>query len=167
LDKLAALGDGITAIAVGPGPDGLVYVATWKGFMKLGRDGSIAKIVHPLEVRDCDRDPADHNPANASSPFFRGIGVDPIGNVYLAATSCHRVLKVEPDGKVSIILKSERPWAPTGIAVKGQDIYVLEYTHANGPRTEGWYPRVRRISKEGALQTLVSVSPPAAAGEAK
>ena len=59
------------------------------------------------------------------------------------------------------ILRSERPWAPTGIAVHGQDVYVLEYTNANGPRTEGWYPRVRRISKRGKLQTLVTVNPPA------
>lgn len=158
-NKLAELGDGITALAVAP--DGLVYVATWKGFVKLNRDGSIADILYPLVVDDCDRDPADHNPANASSPFFRGIGVDSTGIVFLAATSCHRVLKVEPGGKVSTILRSERPWAPTGVAINGQDVYVLEYTNANGPRTEGWYPRVRRISKGGDLQTLITVAPPA------
>jgi hypothetical protein len=157
--KLAELGDGVTALAVGP--DGLLYVGTWRGFLRLDRDGSIAEIRCPLEVHDCDRDPADHNPANASSPYFRGIGTDAAGNVYLAATSCHRVLKVEPGGKVSTILRSERPWSPTGIAVHGQDIYVLEYTNANGPRTEGWYPRVRRVSKDGAVQTLVTVNPPA------
>jgi hypothetical protein len=159
LNKLAEHGDGVTSIAAGP--DGLVYVGTWKGFIVVNRDGSIAKIRYPLVVDDCDSDPADHNPANASSPYFRGIAVDSAGNVYLAATSCHRVVKVEPNGTVSTILKSERPWSPTGLTVHGQDIYVLEYTNANGPRTEGWYPRVRRIAKDGALQTLVIVNPPA------
>jgi hypothetical protein len=154
--RLAQLGDGITALATGS--DGFLYVATWKGFAKLKPDGSIAKFVYPLVVNDCDRDPADHNPANAASPFFRGIAADSDGNVYLAATSCHRVLKVAQDGTLSTILRSERPWTPTGIALRGQDIYVLEYTNANGPRTEGWYPRVRRISKNG-LQTLVTVNP--------
>ncbi|HLY39936.1 MAG TPA: hypothetical protein VKR52_01935 [Terracidiphilus sp.] len=154
-DKLAQFGDGVTALALGP--DGL-YVATWKGFFKIRQDGSFANMVYPVVVDDCDRDPADHNPANSSSPFFRGIAVDSAGNVYLAATSCHRVFKIAPSGKISVILRSDRPWTPTGIAVSGQDIYVLEYTNANGPRTEGWYPRVRRISKNG-VQTLITVSP--------
>jgi sugar lactone lactonase YvrE len=161
--KLSEVGDGVTALAVGP--DGLVYVATWKGFVKLKHDGSIAEIVYPVVVNDCDRDPADHKPSNHSSPFFRGIGADSGGNVYLAATSCHRVLKIAPDGSITTILKSERPWAPTGIAIHGQDVYVLEYTNANGPRTEGWYPRVRRIKMGGKLQTLITVNPPAASAQ--
>jgi hypothetical protein len=158
--KLADLGDGVTALAVGS--DGRVYAGTWKGFIELHDDGSTARIFYPLPVQDCDSDPADHNPANASSPYFRGIGVDAAGNVYLAATSCHRVLKVERSGKVSILLRSERPWAPTGLTVHGQDIYVLEYTNANGPRTEGWYPRVRRVSREGPVETLLTVHPSSA-----
>lgn len=161
-DKLAQLGDGITALTVGP--DGRIYAGTWKGFVKLERDGSIAEIRHPLVVNDCDRDPADHQPANASSPLFRGIAVDARGNVYLAATSCHRVLMAAPDGTITTILKSERPWSPTGITLHGRDIYVLEFTHANGPRTEGWYPRVRRISKRGEVRTLAVVNPPGSGG---
>jgi sugar lactone lactonase YvrE len=108
-------------------------------------------------VKDCDSDPADHNPANASSPLLRGLGVDSRGNVYVAATSCHRVLKITPDGQVTSILKSERPWSPTGVAVSGEDIYVLEYTNANGPATEGWRPRVRKIARDNTVTTLATV----------
>jgi sugar lactone lactonase YvrE len=154
-DKLAELKDGITGLA--SGPDGSLYVATWNGIVKLNGDGSIAKIVHPVVVKDCDSDPADHNPANASSPLLRGLGVDSRGNLYVAATSCHRVLKITPDGQVASILKSERPWSPTGVAVSGEDIYVLEYTHANGPATEGWQPRIRRVARDNTVTTLVTV----------
>jgi len=154
-NKLAELNDGITGLA--SGPDGSIYVATWNGIVKLKSDGSIAKIVHPVEVEDCDSDPADHNPANASSPLLRGLGVDSGGNVFVAATSCHRVLKITPDGQVTSILKSERPWSPTGIAVSGEDIYVLEYTNANGPATEGWHPRVRKLARDNTVTTLVTV----------
>ena len=155
-NRLAELKDGITGLA--SGPDGSIYVATWNGIVKLNGDGSIAKIVHPVVVKDCDRDPADHNPANASSPLLRGLGVDSRGNVYVAATSCHRVLKITPDGQVTSILKSERPWSPTGVAVSGEDIYVLEYTNANGPATEGWRPRVRKLAKDNTVTTLVTIS---------
>ena len=150
--KLAELKDGITGLA--SGPDGSIYVATWNGIVKLKSDGSIAEIVNPVIVTDCDSDPADHNPANASSPLLRGLGVDSHGNVYVAATSCHRVLKITPDGQVISVLKAERPWSPTGIAVSGDDIYVLEYTNANGPATEGWRPRVRKLAKDNTVTTL-------------
>jgi len=139
--ELADLKDGITGLATGS--DGSIYVATWNGILKL----------------DCDSDPADHNPANASSPLLRGLGVDSIGNVYVAATSCHRVLKIAPNGHVESILKSERPWPPTGIAVSESYLYVLEYTNANGPRTEGWFPRVRQRMRDGEWKTLVAISP--------
>lgn len=153
--KLTELRDGVTGLA--SGPDGSIYVATWNGIVKLKRDGSISKIVHPIVVKDCDNDPADHNPANASSPLLRGLGVDSYGNIYVAATSCHRVLKIPPGGLVTSILKSERPWSPTGVAVSGEDIFVLEYTNANGPATEGWRPRVRIVARDGTVTTLVTV----------
>jgi hypothetical protein len=155
--KLAELQDGITGIA--SGPDGSIYVATWNGLVVLNRDGSIARIVHPVSVNDCDSDPADHNPANASSPLLRGLGIDSRGNAFVAATSCHRVVEVTPDGQISSILKSERPWSPTGVAVRDEEIYVLEYTNANGPSKEGWYPRVRKRAKNGTWTTLVTVPP--------
>jgi sugar lactone lactonase YvrE len=154
-NKLAELKDGITGLA--SGADGSLYIATWNGIVELNADGSIAKIVHPVLVKDCDSDPADHNPANTGSPLLRGLGVDARGNVYVAATSCHRVLKITPDGQVTSILKSRRPWSPTGVAVSGKDIYVLEYTNANGPATEGWRPRVRKIAGDDQVTTLVTV----------
>ena len=34
-----------------------------------------------IMVQDCDSDPADQNPANLTSPLFRGLGVDADGNL--------------------------------------------------------------------------------------
>jgi len=158
-EKLAELKDGVTGLA--SGRNGSIYVATWKGMIELNSDGSIARIVYPVAVQDCDSDPADHNPINSGLPLLRGLGVDSAGNVYVAATSCHRVLQITPAGQVTSILRSERPWSPTGVAVKGDEIYVLEYTNANGPRTEGWFPRVRKRDKHGTWSTLLEVPPQA------
>ncbi|HUD15532.1 MAG TPA: hypothetical protein VMQ56_17905 [Terracidiphilus sp.] len=162
---LSKLNDGITGLT--SGPDGSIYAATWNGIVKLSKDGSIAKIMHPVAVKDCDSDPADHNPANASSPLFRGLGVDADGNMYVAATSCHRVVRVTPMGEVTSILISERPWSATGVAVSGQDVYVLEYTNANGPKTEGWRARVRKIAADHTVTTLASFSTPLPSPPAK
>jgi hypothetical protein len=150
--KLREHNDGITAMAAGPGST--LLVATWKGAFQLAPDGSIARTLYPITTSDCDRDPADHNPANAASPFFRGIAADPAGNIYLAATSCHLVIKIHTDGRQETLLRSSRPWSPTGLTFAQGTVYVLEYTHANGPRSEGWRLRVRRLGANGKWQTL-------------
>jgi hypothetical protein len=90
---------------------------------------------------------------------LRGLAVDERGTVYAAATSCHRTLKIATDGKVESILSAERPWSPTGVAVHGGDVYILEYTNANGGREKGWRPRVRKLGRDGRVSTLATISP--------
>ena len=84
--------------------------------------------------------------------------MDAAGTVYAAATSCHRLLKIAPDGKVDTVLKAERPWSPTGVALHGEDVYSLEYTNANGGPDEGWLPRVRKLGRDGKVTTLAVIS---------
>jgi hypothetical protein len=156
-EKLGDLKDGITGLAAGA--DGVIYVATWNGILKLSRSGDIVSIWHPVKSSDCDHDPADHKLENYDSPLLRGLGVDDDNNVFVAATSCHQVLRITPDGHVTSVLKAQRPWSPTGIAIYAKSIFVLEYTNANGPATEGWYPRVRKIDACGHISTLVSIEP--------
>ncbi len=83
----------------------------------------------------------------------------PPRNVNVAATSCHRLVKISPTGRVTSILSSERHWSPTGVAVKVEEIYVLESTNANGPKTEGWRPGIRKLAKDGTVSTIAEVSP--------
>ena len=59
-----------------------------------------------------------------------------------AVTGCRCILKTTPGGKVETILKAEKPWTPTGVAVRGKDLFVLEYVHSN--KHEEWAPRVRQ-----------------------
>jgi hypothetical protein len=49
-------------------------------------------------------------------------------------------------------------WTPTGVAVRNRNVYVLEYTNANGPATEGWFPWVRKIDKDGRVTVLADLS---------
>ena len=154
-DTLRKLNEGITGLAADA--SGL-YLACWNSLLKVTMQGTIRVLVHPVPVPGCDPDPADHNEANRGIPLLRGIAVDQNGIIYTAATSCHCLLRITPDGKAETILKSERPWSPTGVTVNNGNIYVLEYTNANGPRSEGWKPRVRKIDKKGNITTIVDLS---------
>jgi sugar lactone lactonase YvrE len=146
---------GITGLAAGP--DGWLYAACRSAVLKVGPDGTSSTLVHPVAVADCDVDFPDGNP-NLPLPALRGLAVDKEGTVYAAATGCHRVVRIARDGKVEVVLKAERPWSPTGVAVHGDDVYVLEYTNANGGQAEGWMPRVRKLARDGKVTTLATVS---------
>jgi hypothetical protein len=122
---------------------------------------SCASTAHRAErsrtVKDCDEDKADHK-ASSRLPLLRGLAVDSDGTVHAAATSCHCTIKITPDGQVGMVLKAERPWSPTGVAIHGPDVYVLEFSNANGPATEGWRPRVRKLGRDGKVATLATIS---------
>jgi hypothetical protein len=65
-------------------------------------------------------------------------------------------VKISPDGKAESVLKAEQPWSPTGIALQGETLYVLEYPNANGEKREDWVPRVRKVGRDGKTTTLVT-----------
>ena len=155
-DTLNRLDDGIIGIAAAP--NGPIFVACWNSLLRVSMDGKVETLIHPVVVSDCDHDPADHRESNRDKPLLRGLAVDSNGVIFAAATSCHCLLRITPDGQVGTILKSERPWSPTGVAVYKNDIYLLEYTNANGPATEGWKPRVRKIDMSGRVTVIADLS---------
>ncbi len=152
---LAQINQGVTGLAADS--SGTIYVASPSAIFKVKTDGTVLPFVNPVVADDCDADPADHIPSNPL-PYLRGLAVATNGTVYAAGTSCHRVLKITPDGHVETILKAERPWSATGVALHGDDIYVLEYTGANGGSDEGWWPRVRKLARDGKVTTLATIS---------
>jgi len=147
---------GITGLA--PGPDGALYIASPSAVSKLKMDGTFTTLAHPIELKDCDVDYPDNDP-RTPLPYLRGLAVDDDGTVFAAGVGCHAVVKITPDGKAETVLKSERPWSPTGVAVRGRDVYVLEYTNANGSPNEGWRPRVRKLSRDGKIAILLTIGP--------
>lgn len=139
---------GITGLAVGPNDS--LYVACPSAVLEISTNGTVSTLVHPITVPDCDRDLAPDKP----EPYVRGLAVDSHGTVYAAATGCRAVVKITSAGQVSVVLRAETPWSPTGIAVRGEEVYVLEYQHPNSPRREEWIPRVRKFGRDGSIRTL-------------
>ncbi len=144
----------ITGLAAGA--DGNLYVACPNVVIKVRNDGTFAKVVDPIHLEGCDVDYPDGN-TNNLLPYLRGLAADEQGTVYAAGVGCHCVVRITPTGGVETVLKAERPWSPTGVAVHDGAVYVLEYTHANEARAKGWLPRVRRIARDGAVTTLVTI----------
>jgi hypothetical protein len=155
---------GITGLAAGP--QGALYIASPRGVSRLDADGRFTILAHPIELKDCDVDYPDHNP-NSPLPSLRGLAVDEDGTVYAAAVGRRAVIKVSQAGTVETVLKAEAPWSPTGVAVHRGAVFSLEYTNANGSHLEGegWLPRVRKLTRDGTVTTLVTV--PSETGKTK
>ncbi len=147
---------GITGLA--PSPDGALYIAQPNTVLKLKMDGTFTTLVSSIELKDCDVDYPDNNPQNLL-PYLRGLAVDADGTVFAAGVGCRAVVKITPEGKVETVLKAERPWSPTGVAVHRGEVYILEYTNANGGPNEGWRPRVRKLARDGKVTTLLTAPP--------
>ena len=126
--------------------------------LKVKTDGTVTTLAHPVVVKDCD-DAWQRSLAHASfTPLTCGAWPSPTtGTVYAAVTGCRCVVKVTPEGKVETVLKAERPWTPTGVAVRGKDVFVLEYT--NTDKAKGWVPRVRKLGPDGKVSILATVTP--------
>jgi sugar lactone lactonase YvrE len=140
---------------VAAAPDGLLYVACPNAVLKVKMDETFTILLHPVVVKDCDEElPIGDLP----QPYLRGLDVDKRGTVYAAATGCRCVVKITPGGKVETILKAERPWSPTGVAVRGDEVYVLELTNATESPEKGWVPRVRKLAKDGKVTILATIS---------
>lgn len=79
-----------------------------------------------------------------------GLAVDERGNVFAANYGGGRVVRVTPDGRVTRVLESEGRWAPSGVALSGADLYVLEYGSGDSVR-------VRKLVGSGIVSTLAEV----------
>jgi DNA-binding beta-propeller fold protein YncE len=90
-------------------------------------------------------------------PYLRGLAVDAQGVIYVADTGDARVLKITPQGKVTTLLQTESPWSPTGIALFGGDVYVLEFLHTARDVRRDWLPRVRKIASDGRSVIIATV----------
>jgi hypothetical protein len=139
------------------GPDGSLYITYPKAVLKVTTAGTVTTLANPVVVRDCDTDFPPDSPAD-QKPFLRGLAVDAQGVVYAAATGCRCVVKIPPDGEPVVVLKAVRPWGPTGVAVRGGVVYVLEYPNPNGPHTPDWLPRVRKLRADGTVTTSMTIT---------
>jgi hypothetical protein len=124
------------------GHDGSLYYTEDSGIRRIDAQGQVSTII---AVRAPANAPTI--PATNQHPYLRGLAIDDRGVFYVADTGDARLLKITADGKVAAtVLRTQSPWAPTAVAVLGDDVYVLEYLHTVGDVRRDWLPRVRKIA---------------------
>jgi sugar lactone lactonase YvrE len=131
------------------GPEGLLYVSDEDAVRKVTPDGDVTTLARDLVARKHDTEPA------GGSDHLFGLAVAPGGAVYAADHSGRRIVKITPEGRTATAATSEPPWAPTGVAVAGDDLYLLEVGSSRTGISLG--PRVRKVSAGGKGAILATV----------
>ena len=139
---------------IATGPDGSVYYTENRAVRKISPGGTVTTVVENVALSGCGSVPGI---GAELGPYFRGLAVDSGGTIYVAAPGCGAVVKISPDKALSIVLRASSPWSPTGVAVFGDDLYVLEYFHTQGDDRGEWLPRVRRLSPDGRVVTVAVI----------
>ncbi len=136
------------------GPDGWLYYTEFNAIRRLSREGRVSTVAQNVSPANCGSVPGM---GPADRPLLRGLAVDSTGTVYVAATGCGSVLRITPDGRVSTLFQTEAPWSPTGVALHGSNVYVLEFTGAASDDRRAMVPRVRRIAADGTSRIVATV----------
>jgi len=136
------------------GPDGTVYYTEKEAIQKIDPDGTVSIIANNIAIPNCE----GHDRGGV---MLRGVAVTEDGTLYVASTACGAILKIRPGGPVEFALlrtEADESWSATGVAVHGDDVYVLEFWYAEMDRPETWMPRVRKLLPDGSVKVLATVT---------
>jgi sugar lactone lactonase YvrE len=132
------------------GTDGALYLTDGANLRKVTADGRMTMLARNIALENPSESPMSGSPATR----LFGIVVDAQGNVFAADNGNRRVLKVTSSGTISTVARAERPWSPTGVALKDGNLYILEFGFTP-PST--YTPRVRKLSPDGRITTLAAI----------
>lgn len=132
--------------------DGALYFTLDREIHRIDSRGRVSAIAKEVAVPDCARIPGNEAP---NGPYLRGLDVAPNGTIFVAAAGCGAVLMVSPKGEAKPVLRSTPPYSPTAVAVANGEVYVLEYLHTASDDRSEWLPRVRKITRDGKVETVV------------
>jgi sugar lactone lactonase YvrE len=166
-DKVAVT-DGFGVIGMACGPEGTLYIVALDSLnrteghgvhmiWKVKTDGTVGKLVEGF-VKAKNRLPAAEQDSQIRPEYCRGIAVDGNGDVYVAVTGSRCVIKLTPKGEASVVHRTAKPWAPTGVDVFKGELYVLEYDGETPAKHGDWPPRVKKVGRDGKAATVVTVA---------
>lgn len=136
-------------------PDGSLVYAEQSAVRRVAPDGTVTTLAERIAVPGCVHPPAVRS--DRTGPALRDIAVAADGSVYAAASACSALLRISPEGEVTVALRSDGGWSPTGVAIHDGDVYVLENLYIEAESAGDWLPRVRRLSTDGTVTTVATV----------
>ncbi|HYI09563.1 MAG TPA: hypothetical protein VEK57_10915 [Thermoanaerobaculia bacterium] len=140
---------------IAAGPNASLYYTEDRTVRKVDVRGQVTVVAANVTVPNCTAIPGIDAPQR---PYLRSLAVAPDGTVYVAASGCGALLKIDARGKSTVVLRTAAPWSPTAVALANGNVYVLEYTHTVSEEDRSlWLPRVRMISPRGVVTTLAAV----------
>src|ERR1041385_6024659 len=130
------------------GPDGSLYLTAGSNVCKVNMDGAVTTL-----ARNIAQESKSDNQGAGTSLY--GIVVDAQGNSFVADYGNQRIIKITLDRQLTTMVRSEESWFPTGVALKGNELYVLEGSHTPDYKPIG--TRVRKLSPDGKIVVLAAV----------
>lgn len=110
-------------------PDGTLYTSDNDDILRIAPDGRINTLARDLAI------PPSGRPRIGQRHDIMGLWLDPADNLYVAVTITRQVKKIDPQGQVTVVATSERPWSPTGGLVSPDgDLWILESSTQNAVR---------------------------------
>ncbi|HKQ61584.1 MAG TPA: hypothetical protein VJS92_09830 [Candidatus Polarisedimenticolaceae bacterium] len=135
-------------------PDGAIVVSDGAAIRRIAPDGEVRTLADGFVLRDRSDDPRGGGLAEG---YVLGVSVDAAGTIYAADYANRRVLRIRSDGTLTSVAYSVKPWAPTGVFARGDELYILEYGFK--PPAEASGPRVRRLRPDGKIEVLAVAAP--------
>ena len=142
------------------GADGILYYTENNAIRKVTLDGRVSTLIDNVIVANCPPGSAAGPDQRDERPLLRGLDVGADGTIFVAATACRSVLSISPSGKLTVLPQVANPWAPTGVALFGKDLYVLEFQDPDSDNRREMLPRVRKIGADGRTVVLATVTRP-------
>ena len=136
-------------LAIASGPKGL-YVSDGASIWTINERGNIAPFALTIAVPDCPTD----LPTELPRPHIRSLSIDTNGDVYAAATGCRAIIRITTSGQVTPILRADSPWSPSGVAISGGNLYVMEFDNPLTEYPADGRPRIRKRTRDGKVTTL-------------
>ena len=109
--------------------DGTAYLIDAGSLKRVSTDGRVTTLAAAVTAES--RPPAEAHQAH----YQMGLHAARDGTVHVAVASEKLVLKIEPNGVKSVAVRSQTPWAPSGVLVDAAgSLWVLEFDPANEMR---------------------------------
>ena len=135
------------------GSDGNLYLTDGISLRKVTMDGTVSTVATNLNARTSEDKPVLFEGLYGS---LAGLTVTTNGIAYVADAGNRRVLRISPEGKVDVALRTDPPFFPNGVfAIPSGEVYVLEVGLTLPNLTSG--PRVRKLMPDGKNVVLTVV----------